>query len=116
MKITKKEQENFLKNKLSNDKKWASRALIRIYQFQTEYEKNSQHTYYYNNVGFNGVDSEILTSFAEQFNKRGFLTNKQYKILFNKMPKYWRQLINISDQNMLKNLIEKQRKKDYIEL
>ena len=44
MKVTKKMIRDFLKSKLSTDKDWAIRAMIRIYDYQTETEKNYQDT------------------------------------------------------------------------
>lgn len=41
-----------------------------------------------NGIGFVHVDSEIITSFAKQFEERGSLSEKQLEILYKKMPKY----------------------------
>ena len=71
---------------------WQDRALIAIYNGQTQAEKDSAVTSEDNGIGFSGIDAEILTSFAEQFLRRGFLSPKQRAIVAKKMPKYAGQL------------------------
>jgi hypothetical protein len=105
-KVTQSSIESFLKEKLSTDSKWALRALSRIYSFQTEDEKSRKDTYYINNVGFTGADGEFLSSLAEQWEEKHFLSEKQMKCLFKLMPKYWKQIWNISNQEQLINMIK----------
>lgn len=73
-----------------------NRALIAIYNGQTFAEKDSRATVEDNGIGFSGVDAEILTSFAEQFLARQYLSPKQRAILAKKMPKYAGQLWQIA--------------------
>lgn len=91
-KITKAELVGFLKRMLSTNQKWATSALIRIYDNQTLDEQNSGETYHQNGIGFAGCDAPILTSFAEFYKSRGFLTGKQMTYVFKKMGKYANQL------------------------
>ena len=91
-KITKAELVGFLKRMLSTNQKWATSALIRIYDNQTLDEQNSGETYYQNGIGFSGCDARILTSFAEFYKSRGFLTGKQMTCVFKKIGKYANQL------------------------
>lgn len=93
---TKKDRVAFIKARLGSDYKWAQRGLTVIYGYQTTAEQEMGSTHEDNGVGFNGVDAEILTSFAEQLEQRGFLTPKQNLILFKKMPKYAGQLERLS--------------------
>ena len=85
---------DFIKHKCATDPRWALRALERIYADQTRAEQAAGHTSEHNGVGFSGVDGDILSSFAEQFARRRSLSPKQMEILFKKMPKYARQLLN----------------------
>ena len=64
------------------------RGMKRIYDLQTEDEKENGGTYYNNGVGFSGVDGDIMSSFVEFYNKSGFLSPKQMKIARKKMLKY----------------------------
>jgi len=106
-KITKGETRSFVKNQLATNKVWATHALVKIFEFQTEMEKVQEHTRENNHVGFTGVDGEILTSFAKHYISRGFLSPKQMKIVYKKMPKYWMQIIKISDAAKLEKMIRK---------
>ena len=105
-KITKKEVKEFVKGKLGTDRMWAIKALLKIFEFQTLEEQKSKDTIYHNGVGFNGVDGEILSSFALQFQKKKFLSDKQMTTLFKMMPKYWSQVVKISDEKKLHSLIQ----------
>ena len=87
------------KKKIATDKRWATRALIVIYEKQTEDEKAIGTTKHHNQVGFNGVDSEILSSFAEQIKRGRSLSPKQRTILHKKMPKYASQLYSLVKNN-----------------
>lgn len=75
------------------------RALVAIYNNQTDEEQSSERTYYDNGIGFSGIDGEILSSFAKQLLKRGSLSEKQMVILRKKMKKYWKQLVAIAIEN-----------------
>ena len=75
------------------------RAILAIYARQTADEQSSESTFYHNSVGFSGVDGEIMSSFAKQLKSRGFLTEKQMVIARKKMPRYWKQLVDIATQN-----------------
>lgn len=106
-KITQLQKKEFLKKKLSSDPRWVKNALLRIYAFQTSEEQNSEQTYFHNGVGFTGADGEILSSFAKQLQRKGFLSPRQMRILYKKMPKYWKQILSISDEDKLLSLIQK---------
>lgn len=107
MKVTKKQQETYLRNLLTNNAKAATKALIHIYNNQTGTEKAVGKTVDHNGVGFTGADAEILTSFAEQFKRRGSLSQKQMNLLFKKIGKYWRQILMVSDVDKLNQSILK---------
>ena len=104
-KITKKETRDFVKNMLATNKAWATKALLKIFDKQTQDEQEYEHTYEFNHIGFTGVDGKILTSFAKQLISRGFLTPKQMALVYKKMPKYWMQIIKISDKEKLERQI-----------
>ena len=73
------------------------RGLLAIYDRQTDAEKVTQTTKESNSVGFNGVDGIILSSFAEWYKAKGFLSPKQLAISRNKMKRYWKQLLQIAE-------------------
>jgi len=111
MKITKKEQQSFIRTKLTTDRGWATRALLVIFNNQTEDEKATEQTVVENGIGFTGVDAQILTSFARQYTTKGYLSPKQYNLLFKKIGKYWRQILAVSDEHKLNALILKNRER-----
>lgn len=101
-----KKVKEFLKAKLSTDKKWAFGALEKIYEHQTKDEQEAEHTIDHNGVGFSRFDGEILSSFARQYKVRGTLTEKQMQVVLRRMPAYWKQIARISDEEKLYKLIE----------
>ncbi len=105
---TKTQIKGFVKLKLSTDPIWALRALIKIYEFQTRDEQKRGNTVYHNGVGFSGSDGEILTSIAKQYLKTNRVSQKQLDIVFKKIPKYWMQVIKISDMAKLESLVDTQ--------
>lgn len=94
---TKKWTKDEIKAKLASDNVWLCRGLVAIYNKQTEDEKVAGRTDHDNGIGFNGCDAEILTSYAQQFNARGFLTPKQIEVTRKKMLKYAGQLTKIAN-------------------
>ena len=100
-KVTKTAQHKFIRHMLSTNDNWAKAALLKIYEFQTDAEQSYQKTIEHNNVGFSGNESEILSSLAEQLKTKGWLSPKQMKIVFKRIPRYSRQIIQISNKNKL---------------
>ena len=105
MKVTKGAIAEFVRFKLSTDEAWAKKALLKIYEFQTNEEQMRGNTLFYNGVGFNGADAEILSSLAEQFKRKGWLSPKQMAIVMRKMQKYTRQVIQISNPAKLEPMV-----------
>ena len=104
-KVTKSQQQAFLKDMLSKNEIWALKALKLIYDKQTSAEQDSGYTQVLNGVGFSGAHGEIMSSFAEQLSKRNFLSPKQMAIVFKIIPKYWKQILKISDVEKLNQQI-----------
>lgn len=85
-----------LKEQLATRDNQAVKGLLTIYSYQTNEEQDNGYTKEYNGVGFSGFDSEILSSFAEQYKTKGFLSTKQMNFVKKYMPKYARQLLELS--------------------
>ena len=105
-KVTKVQIKEFVKKKLSTDPVWARHALLKIYEFQTQEEQRAGDTQFNNGVGFTGTDGRILTSLAQQLQKKRYLSDKQMALVFKKMPKYWIQVVKISDKEKLNILVQ----------
>lgn len=107
-KVVSKYTKEYIKEKLKTSDLWLIKGLIAIYNYQTDNEKDSGTTNQSNGVGFNGVDAEILTSFAEQVLNRtsqqakndykkfeSALSVKQKEITRKLLPKYSGQLLRL---------------------
>jgi len=105
MTVTKKARKEFLKSKLSENSAWAQAALLKVFEFQTAEEQKIEHTKVINGIGFSGFDGEFLTSLAKQYKRRGSLSARQVEILKAKMPRYWKQVLMVSDIEKLDSLI-----------
>jgi len=77
-----------------NNSEFAVGALLYLYGYQTPDEQYGKTVAYTNGCGFNMTDVTILSSFAEQYIAKGFLSEKQLDLLKNKLVKYHRQLVD----------------------
>lgn len=84
------------REKLLTDDRWLYRAIIAIYERQTDHEKSELTTKEDNGIGFNGVDAFLMSKYAEDLGKWGRLTPNQRKWARRKMPKYALQLVKIA--------------------
>lgn len=94
--ITQKQWKEQLQTLLLRSDKALERAIIRIYEAQTDDEQISNKSLHYDNMGFNRVDAEPMTIMAKQLLGGIHLSSRQKYIARKKMPKYWRQLMVIS--------------------
>ena len=77
---------------LRNDEA-VKRALIIIYNNQTEDEKSSAETSKDNGIGFTGADAFILTQYAKWLLEKDYLTEKQLNATRKRIVKYTRQIL-----------------------
>lgn len=106
MNATKKATVQYVKQMLATNKVWALKALVRIYQEnQTADEQAAKVTSHDNGIGFSGCDAEFLSSLAEQYLRRGNLSDKQMTFVHKKMPKYAGQVIKMSDAAKLDDMV-----------
>lgn len=94
-------------NKWTRDDVWTilrtnddqvGRAVVALYQRQTEDEQQTSNTNERNGAGFNGVDAPFLSSIAEQYLRKGYLTAKQADATRKTIKKYIGQLTEIANQ------------------
>jgi hypothetical protein len=88
----------FIKTMLLSDQRWLMRGIVAIFEKQTYDEQQTEQTKEHNGVGFNGVDAELLSSFAKQIKAGRTLTTKQLAFAQKKMPKYAGQLLQIAKE------------------
>ena len=84
---------------LDNNPKAVMRALVAIYNLQTEDEKVSHTTRLRNDVGFSAFDAEFCTDLAKRVKNGYTLSAKQLAVARNKMKRYHRQLCDIANAN-----------------
>lgn len=88
----------------ANDKA-VYRAILLIYDRQTEAEKSTMSTLADNGIGFSGCDAELLSSFASQLRDRGWLTTNQLPFARRKIRKYWKQLWQLAEERAAKKAV-----------
>lgn len=97
----------YIREQLRTNPQWAIRALLRIYDRQTRVEQVRGETIQDNGVGFTGTDAKTLTRIAKISIINGKLQSHFFPTLFHRMPKYWRQILSISDVNKIDQLMQR---------
>ena len=82
---------------LANSDKAVARAVVAIYNLQTDEEKRSEQTLRSNGVGFSGTDARRGTYYAQYILRTGSLTGKHLELARKMTQKYWRQLAEIAN-------------------
>jgi hypothetical protein len=99
--VSKKDRQLYIRRQVSSNPRWAVRALRTIYANQTADEQSYGTVTEHNGIGFCSVDAEILTSFAHQIQRGRPLSHKQMAIVFKKMPRYSRQLMEAAESKSI---------------
>lgn len=99
MRTTSRYSKQSIQDILLSSPKALMRGVVAIYKRQTLSEQADGITKEHNGIGFTGVDAFILSSFATQILCGMKLSERQLTIARRKMPKYWRQLIEIAETN-----------------
>jgi hypothetical protein len=98
MNVTQKEMQLWLKEKLATKDSWAKRALLRIYEKQTELEKKTLTTIDGNDVGFNSVDAPTLSKIHRKMTEGRELNEVDLCVLKTKICRYAKQILANSDK------------------
>jgi hypothetical protein len=94
---TKAARKEQIKELLRTNDRAVQRGVLAIYKRQTEAEQDTLSTKENNGVGFNGLDAEIMSSFAQRINRGISLTEKQMVYARKIILKYSGQLMAIAD-------------------
>lgn len=86
------EIESAIKAQITTRPERAIKAMLNIFKNQTEDEQAAERVEVHNGVGFTQTDAEILSSFAKQYQNKGWLSPKQTALLMRKIGKYAGQL------------------------
>jgi uncharacterized protein YjcR len=106
MKISKKQRLDFLRNGIATRPQWARRAVLVVFENQTQDEQQSEFTKFDNGIGFNGTDANICSSLAKQILNGRNLSQKQDAILMKIMKKYASQVLSATNLEILDRMIE----------
>jgi 2-succinyl-5-enolpyruvyl-6-hydroxy-3-cyclohexene-1-carboxylate synthase len=93
-------------NLLRNSDNAVIKATLAIRNRQTPDEQASEATKHHNNMGYNGIDAKIMTSFGNQIAKQQaagrplWLSEKQLAIARKKIFKYAGQLTKIANKEV----------------
>lgn len=93
---SRKQWETYLKDLVATNDKALKRAIVLIYNNQTEEEKNKEESLEDNLSGFSKIDAKEMGEIARKILKGRELTDGEISKSRNKMKKYWRQLMLIS--------------------
>lgn len=104
---SKKEIEKAIRQSITKDIRRAIKALLRLYEYQMESEKELGISKTKNGVGFNVIDAKMFTNFCNIINNRKYLSLRQRELLFKRIGKYAGQLTR---QAISKNLYVKEGK------
>ena len=77
--------------------KWVERAIVAVYNKQTESEKRVKGANRRNGVGFSKADADFLTDLAESYKEYGGLTDAQIKYGREAIMKYAGQLVMLAN-------------------
>lgn len=102
--ITKEWKKEEIKELLGKSDIAVRRGILTIYSLQTWDEMVDEEAKEVNGIGFNGIDAEILSSFAKQLQMKGYLSHKQMAIARKKMLKYAGQLTRVSNGEIVANV------------
>ena len=77
-----------------------ARAIVAVYNLQTEDEKVVKETSHSNGVGFSGADANFLSSLAQFYQEKGFLTQGQVRAGRKGIKKYAGQLVALANKTI----------------
>ncbi len=84
------------KDKILTDQRWLERAILAIYNRQTEDEKTQEATLKHNKVGFTGADARLLSYYASWILKGNHLSGVHVERARKRIVKYAGQLADIA--------------------
>jgi hypothetical protein len=78
---------------LSYDIDFASRQLLRLYEYQTTDEQQIENSVHQNKVGFNAADAPVLSLIAEAMRNGDRISAADQAEILSRMKKYAKQMV-----------------------
>lgn len=97
---TNEQWKQYLQNLVKTNDRALYKAIVLIYDNQTEEEKAKEQSVEDNYIGFTKVDAKVLGDIAKKIKAGQQLTAGELAKSRNKMAKYWKQLMVISKRQM----------------
>ncbi len=85
---------------LGRSRKAVARGLVTLHSLQTDDEQVYRSTMHSNGVGFNSHDADFLSSLAEFYTDRGFLSPRQLTLGRKGIMKYSGQLAMVANGDL----------------
>ena len=105
--------EDKIRTKINSNVDFFFRALIRIYNNQTQDEKMDHNASYKNGMGFSKYDAPYMTKLAVQLLKEEGLTKAQIRAGRKIMVKYSKQLLKCIEDNYEHKVIIKRMRREF---
>ena len=99
--FTQKEYKEFLQKELSSNKKFARYGLKVVYRNQTYAEQRGYAALAYDSKGFNKYDASELSRILTIVANEAQLSDRDQQILFERLPKYWKQVYTTINKDIL---------------
>lgn len=96
--------QEVVKKQLEKNPRWQLKALQVLYNRQTVDEQISMQTTNHNGKGFTAFDAKVLTDLALKA-RSSRLKSYHYDTLSKRLPKYWRQIVEVSDPVKLERIV-----------
>lgn len=107
-----KQWESYLKDLVRSDDKALLRAIVCIYDNQTDEEKLKGESIEDNCIGFSKIDAKEMGDIARKIKAGKPLTKSELAKSRNKMQKYWKQLMIISKKQASERSLRRQEEID----
>lgn len=101
-KFTLNDWKVYIHEALANDKSALTRALMIVYNNQTDAEKRSKAGLDHNGVGFDKNDVKLLSEAAELIENGIDVPPELWSCVEERVPRYWRQIMEHSKRNLEK--------------
>ena len=108
--MTPQQKENlkkYYKIKLTSDQRWLERAVVAIFERQTNDEQVIEGTKYQNNRGYRPSDAKQMSYYAKWIMSGKHLNNYHANVAVKRIEKYIGQLIIISQQKYMAEKTQK---------
>lgn len=103
---TQKEWRKYIQDLLEHYDRAVVKAVVRIYQLQTDDEQNVRRSNVINGIGFSKNDAEFLSLVAEAFIAGRQVDKRTFEITRCKIKRYWKQLMKLSKAGLEDKLIQ----------